>query len=272
MTENTTLSRFKQAEYTGENRCLPCTAVNTVIGAFAAAVVGAGVTISASLLYGTLVGGSVFIASLLAIYFRGYLVPKTPELTKQYLPRWALSLFGKEPVVEDSPIVSIDPEEELLRAGALKECDDSDDLCLTESFRTDWDREIRKVRENDAGREQLLELLDVADKRVEFREHGDAFQAYVEETPVGRWESEAAYLADAGGAIALEKFHRNWATLTVEAKSDLLSGLRLFIKDCPACGGSPSFSSDSRESCCSQYEVAAVSCPDCDARLFETRV
>lgn len=38
---------------------------------------------------------------------RGYLIPGTPELTKRYIPAWALKLFGRTPVEErplpDSP-------------------------------------------------------------------------------------------------------------------------------------------------------------------------
>ncbi len=264
------LDRFKQPEYTGENRCMACTAVNTVIGAVVAGGTGVVVASEVSVLAGTVAALGLFGLSLLLIYFRGYLVPKTPELTKQYFPPWLLALFGKEPA--EPVITAIDPERELMTAGALEECEDHEDLCLTDSFRSDWDGEIHRLRENGTDREQLLKLLDVDEQTVEFREHGSAFQAYVDGTSVGTWESEAAYIADLGAANALQTYHSNWDALGIEAKSQLLSGLRLFIEDCPACGGEPSFDTDTVESCCSRYEVAAVSCSDCDARLFETRV
>jgi hypothetical protein len=266
------LNRFKQPEYTGENRCLPCTVVNTLIAIVGTVALGTIAAVYVTVPVGLTVGVVLFALSLLTIYLRGYLVPGTPELTKQYFPPWLLSLFGKDPAEDEPVIASIDPERELLNAGALEECEDKEDLCLTDAFRSDWDSEIRTLRENGTDRKQLLELLDVGESTVEFEEHGDAFQAYVDGTPVGTWESEAAYLADLGGALALREYYSNWSSLAIEAKSELLSGLRLFIEDCPACGGEPRFATDTVESCCSQYEVAAVACSDCDARLFETRV
>lgn len=266
------LDRFKQPEYTGENRCLPCTVVNMLIAVVGAVALGAAVASFASVPTGAFAASVFFGFSLLAIYFRGYLVPKTPELTKQYFPPWLLSLFGKGPAETEPVITSIDPERELMNAGALEECENDDDLCLTASFRGDWDDKIQRLRENGTDREELLGLLAVDEDTVEFKEHGAAFQAFVDGTAVGTWESEAAYMADLGAANALQSYHPRWDSLAIEAKGQLLSGLRLFIEDCPSCGGEPSFDTDTVESCCSRYEVAAVSCSDCDARLFETRV
>ena len=267
-----TLERFRQPEYTGENRCLPCTVVNTLIAGVVSIVLVFGVGTAASIPAGIATGALFFGGSLLTIYVRGYLVPKTPELTKQYFPPWLLSLFGKNHAHLEPTISAIDTEQELVIAGALEECKDRDDLCLTDSFRADWDSEIDTLSQNGLDKEQLLELLDVDEQTVEFREHGKAFQAFVDETAVGTWESEAAYLADLGAASALVHYHPNWERLTIEAKGQLLSGLRLFIEDCPACGGEPEFEAETVESCCSKYEVAAVTCSACDARLFETRV
>lgn len=266
------LDRFKQPEYIGENRCLPCTVTNLVIAGALSVGIGVGVWSVLSPAAGIGAGGAVMAFSVLSIYLRGYLVPKTPELTKRYFPPWLLSLFGKDPASVQPTISAIDPESELVSAGALEERPDGEDLCLTDSFRADWDEQIQHLRETGAEREQLLELLDVDERTVEFREHGSAFQAYVDETPVGTWESEAAYIADLAAADVLVSYHPNWDRLALEAKSQLLSGLRLFIEDCPACGGDPAFGTDTVESCCSKYDVAAVSCTECDARLFETRV
>lgn len=266
------LDRFRQPEYTGENRCMACTVVNTLIATAVTFAVTVVITTRIALPAGVLSGAVVFSLSLLAIYLRGYLVPKTPELTKRYFPPWLLSLFGKDPAEMEPVVTSVDPERELLNAGALEECEDDEDLCLTPSFRESWESEIRRLRENDTDREQLLDLLTVDRQSVEFREHGNAFQAFVDGTPVGTWESEAAYIADLGGANALQTYHSRWNSLAIEAKGELLSALRLFIEDCPSCGGEPTFGTDTVESCCSRYEVAAVSCSDCGARLFETRV
>lgn len=69
------LNRYKQPEYIGENRCPPCTFVNIVLTSLLAGAVGL-VFLPAAV--------PVVAVALLTIYLRGYLVPKTPELTKQY--------------------------------------------------------------------------------------------------------------------------------------------------------------------------------------------
>jgi hypothetical protein len=267
-----TLERFKQPEYIGENRCRACTVVNLLIAGVASTGVGAGAGASLSTPLGVVTGIAVFALSALVIYVRGYLVPKTPELTKTYFPPWLLALFGKDPAEAEPTINAVNPEQELVRAGALEECDDSDDLCLTDEFREAWDGEIDRLQTDGPTRDELLSLLAVEERSVEFEEHGAAFQAYVDGTPVGTWESEPAYIADLAAANALVAYHPNWERLGVEAKSQLLSGLRLFIEDCPGCGGEPEFGTDTVESCCSKYDVAAVSCTECGARLFETRM
>jgi len=84
------IDRYKQPEYTGENRCPPCTVVNVVLAALLAAAVGAVLPVAAV---------PVFAAALVTIYLRGYLVPKTPTLTKRYFPDRLLAKFDK---AEDS--------------------------------------------------------------------------------------------------------------------------------------------------------------------------
>ncbi|WP_173424920.1 hypothetical protein [Natrinema salifodinae] len=80
---------LKDPEYTGENRCEPCTVLNLGI----AAVVSSAVARKSRL-------GGLFAAgvSIALIYLRGYLVPGTPTLTKRYLPPEVLRWFGKDPV------------------------------------------------------------------------------------------------------------------------------------------------------------------------------
>jgi hypothetical protein len=262
------LERFRRPEYTGENRCLPCTVVNAVIaGALALAAVGVGWTVSPAA--GIVAGVAVAGLSAASIYLRGYLVPGTPTLTKRYFPEWLLRLFGKaetapEPVTE----ADLDPERELMRANALEERPDGSDLRLTDEFREAWYGAIDRVE--GADRERLLELLDV-EGNVEYEEFGSAFTATVDGHTVGKWESRAAFHADLGAANVLAQRYPDWDALSIEVQSQLLNGLRLFIDACPSCGGEPEFGTDTVASCCSEYEVAAVACRDCEARLFESR-
>lgn len=92
---------LKQPEYTGENRCEPCTVLNLVI----AAVLGSVIARKSR------VGGVIAVGvSLALIYLRGYLVPGTPTLTKRYLPPEVLRWFGKEPEPETAGgLRAVDP-------------------------------------------------------------------------------------------------------------------------------------------------------------------
>jgi len=277
-----TIERLRQPEYTGENRCLPCTAVNTVIALVAGVSVGFLFATYVSTVAGVGAGSVVFGLSAAAIYLRGYLVPGTPELTKRYFPPWLLRLFGKapEPVTEppintppdvDEPGERLSPEEELMRAGALEECETDEDLCLTDGFREAWHDEIEsaaKVKDRDA----LFDLLEVDHAEVSLTEFEDGFRAQIRGTPVGVWESEAAYEADLAAAEVLSETYDGWGSLSSEGRSRLLTGLRIFLDRCPECGGEPEFGSETVESCCSTREVAAVSCADCGSRLFESPV
>jgi hypothetical protein len=274
-TSDGALSRLRQPEYTGENRCMPCTVVNTLLAAGAGAAVAAGGVVVATPVVGAGAGVAVLGVSLLAIYFRGYLVPGTPELTKRYFPPWLLRRFGKEPVLEHHQPVEtdaeFDPEATLVRVGALEECADSDDLCLTDSFGASWGDELESL-DTETGRDELLTLLDVDTGAVEYSEFGRAFMAQLDGQTVGKWESEAAFLADLAAARVFEQHYPGWSTLSLEERGQLLNGLRLFLDTCPNCGGHPAFDSETVESCCSTYDVAAVTCGDCEARLFEARV
>ena len=266
------LTSVKNPEYTGENRCLPCTVVNTVIGVAASVAVGGAVWSASSATAGLAVGGVVFGLSLASIYLRGYLVPGTPELTKQYFPPWLLALFGKGPAQRTAEYDSgVDPERALQDVGALEPCDTGDDLCLTPGFRDEWNDEIERVTAEDASRERLLDMLDIDEGDVTFTEFGDAFQVLLNDRAVGKWESEGAFLADLGAANVLSRRYDNWDEMPVEEQSRLLNGLRLFIDTCPECGGVPEFGTDTVESCCSTHDVAAVACTDCEARLFESQ-
>jgi hypothetical protein len=275
------ISRLRQPEYTGENRCLPCTVVNALIAvALGGAAAAAGVA-TGRVGLGLVAGAALTGLSLVTISLRGYLVPGTPTLTKRYLPPWLLALFGKEPAdgfagaagagsAEPTPDAEhLDPEAVLVGVGALEECADGEDLCLTAGFREAWEDGVEQARE--ADRDALLDMLGVSGA-VETEEFGDAFRLVVDGQEAGRWESRAAFLADLGAARALEARYEGWSDLPVRARGQLLSGLRLFIGTCPTCAGAPEFGTETVESCCSTRQVAAVACPDCGARLFETPV
>ncbi|MFT4905215.1 MAG: hypothetical protein ACI8UR_001789 [Natronomonas sp.] len=255
-----TVERIRQPEYTGENRCLPCTATNLVI----AAVVFAGVA-----LVSVPVAIAVAALSVASIWLRGYLVPGTPELTKRYFPEWLLAKFDKQPTPDPTPLDEFNPEQALLEAGVVEPCADVDDLCLTEVFETTW-RERMAALEDDANlRDGLAAQLDVDPETVTFESFGEAYVVRDGETNIGQWESRAAMLADLAAAKELPEWVTGWEALTPHHRSRLLGGLRVFIETCPTCGGAVTADTEIVESCCRSTTVVGVDCTECGDRLLE---
>lgn len=259
---------LRQPEYTGENRCIPCTAVNALIAVVVAAALW--------VLLAPGVGAAAFVVCVAAIGLRGYLVPGTPTLTKRYFPDRVLAWFDKRPtdnaavgVDGDADVEDVDAATELFAAGAIEECD-GDDFCLAEGFREAWLARADDIE----GREKLAasaaQYFDLdADDEVTFEPFGPSFTVLVNENRWGDYPSEAAFLAEVAGAEVLSSHHDDWDAFSLAAQSELLAALRLFLDTCPECGGPATLGEDTVESCCRDIHVVAVTCEDCDSRLFE---
>jgi hypothetical protein len=261
----TVVDRFQQLEYTGENRCTPCTAVNLVI----AVVVSALATVVST------VGGlGVFVLLVGTIYFRGYLVPGTPTLTKRYFPERVLRWFDKDtdstaPLSDESS--DIDPERILLDAGAVEPCREGSDLCLTDAFQTAWRENIAVARDYDLGEDHLAGALalPLQTEEVTIEQRGEAFVAYTDDAVIGQWGSPAAAIADVAAVSELSERDSNWSSLGPAEIARVLTSLRVFIERCPECDGPVRVEQEVVESCCRSYDVIASACQDCNARLFE---
>jgi len=255
--------RFRRPEYTGENRCTPCTVVNVAVLAAVSAAVAA-VSIPGSAV--------AFGAGALSIYARGYLVPGTPALTRRYFPDWVLAKFDKLDVPDSDSATGGDPAAVLEAAGAVEPCDATSDLCLTDSFEGAWRDRTEAVRGTDPDALTVTESLNVAPSAVDVTERGDAVRAEVSEGESLEWPSRRALAADLAAAALLEDRDPGWHRRTLPEQARVLRGLRVFLDTCPSCGGSVTPSADTVESCCREVEVVAVACDDCGARFLETRV
>ena len=258
------VDRVRQPEYTGENRCIPCTAVNLVV-----AGVGSGLIAK---LKSQKLGTTTFVASLGTIYLRGYLVPGTPVLTKQYFPDRVLRWFDKDtttPTPDET--IEIDPEQVLLNAGAVELCREGTDLCLTPEFQKAWRERIHTTRAREPAEDSLTDALNVApeDNQITIEQQGDAFVAYTDDAVVGQWSSQAAVVADVAAATELSKHVSDWSDFAPTEIARVLMSLRIFIEQCPECDGPVQVEQEVVESCCRSYDVVASACQDCDARLFE---
>ncbi|QLH80255.1 hypothetical protein [Halosimplex pelagicum] len=308
------VTRLRRPEYTGENRCLPCTVLNVGIASVGATLLGAWLVAAG---YSTAAAGvatAVLAVSLLTIWLRGYLVPGTPTLTKRYLPAPVLAAFGKTPDGSPEGIAAgvdgdagtdanasgateevgdgaaegdtgaaasagngdraegepVDPEALLERAGAIEPCR-GDDRCLTDDFERAWRDEIDAIQAgDDLG--PWLERFGLDDGEVTTKELGNSFAVSVDGRRVGSWESEAAFHADLAGAKLLGERLSGWGGLSARDRGQVCNGLRIFLETCPDCGSPVSFGTETVESCCTSRTVAAVTCDDCGARVFESPV
>lgn len=260
------LDGARRPEYTGTNRCLPCTVINVGIAAALAAIVA---------VVSVPIAVTVFLGSLLAIYLRGYLIPGTPALTKRYLPDRVLSAFDKDPRARrqsetaTTPDGSMDPLSILRAADAVRDAPDLDDVVLTPWFEAAWWDEMAELDGQHADGALLADLLDVDRDDVSFDWHGAAVVARIDGRWAGQWESRAAFVADLAAARVLDREFAGWTALPLAVRSEALGGLRLMLDYCPTCDGRIAVEQTVVESCCRSYDVIAGTCEGCDARLFE---
>lgn len=289
------INTLRQPEYTGENRCIPCTIVNLAITVVIALVAG---------YYHRLLGGLISGVSLILIYLRGYLVPGTPTLTKRYLPATVLRWFRTDPdtipvksgfggpereqasatnsssipnqsddrAIDYSPETEVgDPDAYFRDLGVLELCEDKDDLCLTAAFADRWSAAIDQIDKESISADQVATSFGVAEEDEEYEiENQDEGQMLIQdEMPVGQWPSNAALVADTGAATVLADLDPMWETRSPNQKGQLLKTLRLFLDDCPGEGGPIEYSEEIVESCCQSHNVLAVICGDSDERLVE---
>lgn len=263
MTRLALVDRFRRPEYTGENRCTPCTIVNVAIAAVASIVLG--------LVWAPLVVVS-FALFVAVIYTRGYLVPGTPTLTKTYFPDSVLRWFDKEPeptfAVDIDEETDLDVEAVLQDTGALEPCDDVEDLCLTPEFESAWTDAIERTDES-AMRNRLASIIGVEQSRISTTQAGDWFVARLDGDQIGRWESQAALVADMAADVALADRVTDWEALSPDYRSALARGLRIYLERCPDCGGTVAFGEETRSSCCRSWGVLVTRCEDCDTVLFQ---
>lgn len=252
------VSRLARPEYTGENRCRPCTVANVAIAIGLATGLAAVVSVP--------VGALALAAFLSIIYLRGYLVPGTPALTRRYFPERVLAWFGKEP--DRGRAVTIETADLDAIVDALSAADvvrrEGDSLRLTAAFRRRWRDRLETVGEAD-GTASTPETADIA-RTLDGQEVDRLDDATVEVDGrrLVRWESEAALAADVAADRELRERLDAWSTLDPDDRTEVLAGLRLLRERCPACEGELATTVDRLEHCCRRPRIAVDGdCEEC---------
>lgn len=223
------VSRIRQPEYTGENRCTPCTIINIGV-----------VTVFAVLLafFNPLLGALVVGAGVAGTWLRGYVIPYTPSFAP---PIVSTLPFGQN-LFEHSnrnrvPSGLSDPDTDSEQV--LVALDDADvlhgdtDLELTPTFYTDWHAHMDELQD-----ENLAAAVKGASPRVDHaRRHEDGDKAWVIVTDDDRslasetWLSLPVSIADVAAVRALTD-----RGVDPELAVDAAVPLRLFLDECPMCG------------------------------------
>jgi hypothetical protein len=259
-------ARLRQPEYTGANRCLPCTVVNVVLSG----VLGLGL----SAVFTPVLGLVAFLAAIALVYLRGYLVPGTPELTETYFPPWLLRLFGKEPIeTVDTASTRTDADREssadttdepLVAAGVVA----PDHTALTDDFHDAWVDRAATVASEGVDADDVAAAFGAASAR---RTSDTSF--VLDGSKSVHWGSAAAIAADVAGAALLDDRLDDWAASDRDRRQTLLLGLRLCLRACPACGGEVTLTQERVDPCCEKpHLVADATCDGCGAPLSDAAV
>jgi len=265
------LARLRRPEYTGANRCWPCTVANLAIAALGATNVYLWGVVLASATVAVATASAVAACSLAMVWLRGYLVPGTPRLS-EFLPAAVLGVFGKDvtptvargvtgPPTETDGGRGGDPVAVLHRAGVLNE-----DGRLSGEFRTAWDKEVTAADPVDGA--TLADRFDLP-AGTAVGEVGRGVAARANDERVATWPSVLAVRTDLAGAAVLADRVSDWGALTPGDRGRACAELRAKRETCPDCGGSLSTGSATVRSCCGHRDVVATECVDCGARLVE---
>lgn len=271
------VDELRQPEYTGPNRCLPCTVVNTALAAAVSVLVATTVSVGA----GT---GALAVCGI-AIYLRGYLIPKTPTLTKRYFPDRIHRLFGTHHVdpadVEAATAPSGVAADELgdasdhtsagdalLAEGVVVDSREADDLRLDPTFRDVWRHRIEELRESETGTERLAAHLDVDPDAIALEERDDEYAMLYEGGRVDGWPSRAAFLADLAVEPTLSEWCPEWESYEPGLRTEIIAGLRAFLERCPACDADLETAESAWETCCREGTDVTVACDACGDVVF----
>jgi len=266
MADQSVVDRLRRPEYTGENRCLPCTALNVALAVVAAVGVAAGGLAAGGSRAAAAGGGTVFAVALAAIALRGYLIPRTPAITRRYFPDRVLDAFGKGDA--DRPVLeSVDDEAvaaTLSRAGVLAA--DGDAVVLADGFRTAL-RDGIGSSDPDAQGDPDADGVRAALRADEVEALGPtSFE--VDGEGIERWVSAEAVAVDAALAAELDDRLDGWDDLDRGDRRDVLTGLRLRVERCPACGSPTGTTVERLDHCCRRPHVAVqTTCRECDTLL-----
>lgn len=155
--------------------------------------------------------------------------------------------------------------------GALQDRTGSEveDARLANSFRAAWLARAEELADSDDLDVTFADMLGVNSERVIVISHGSALVVNLDGELMGKWPSEAAFVADVAADRELSRLVRQWSRIPIDRRSEVVHALRALLDECPTCHGPVELSEETVESCCRSKQVLAATCEDCGARLLE---
>ncbi|MFP8956347.1 hypothetical protein ACLI4Y_06430 [Natrialbaceae archaeon A-CW3] len=271
------LDEVRRSEYTGENRCWPCTITNVVLLSIAVGVLfGRGRRKTAT---------ALATAGIAGIGLRGYLVPYTPRFAPSLVAALPVDPFdhhdaeeragslADSSVPDDSDGVSAHPDGEailtaLFEAGVV--VPEGEEIQLEPSFASAWSREMETLRNLD-----VEELAAIADERSDPAVDAHTRRSWGRPVIVLEPESGPSVTLRRGVAIAELAAARalEFESAVDDAAIRRAAGrpLRSLLEECPRCGGEVTIT---RSSCCGettpigQTPSEKLVCRACNVRYF----
>jgi len=269
-----TADRLRRPEHTGENRCLPCTALNAAI---------VGVAAFALSRRNRPLGVLALAAGAALISLRGYVVPGTPRFAPALVDPLPVEFdHGPSAGVEsgltadvksgstadvESDSLADDRDPEAMMA-ALVDADviapDGDQLYLDDAFRAAWEDRMAELRAL-SGRELAARTAAASHDSVEGEFHGERVLLAGDRDA---WLSRAVAIAETAAIETLAD-----RDLSHELRVQAAEPLRTFVRTCPVCGGD--VTDTTLRNCCGgpggvsgNPERPVRACADCDAVVF----
>ncbi len=256
----------RRPEYTGVNRCWPCTTLNV-------ALLGV-LSVATALVW---LPGAPVVAVLggAAVWLRGYFVPYTPRFGPRIARRLPIEFESAGSPSGGPPgdagaggLAGPDPDDPESLLGALVEAGvmtGGDRLHLADEFRAAWRRERSRLAELD-GEALAAAAVEAAPGEREATVHDvddGEWVRLVGEEPVIL--SRPVVIAELGAARALSDL----GAFDGSAAATGARAVRAFVEECPVCEAEVVESSTAN--CCGgrkEEPRPVLQCPDCERRLY----
>lgn len=162
---------------------------------------------------------------------------------------------------------SVDPEEYLFDAGAIRQTEDEAELGLTPEFEAELEAYVTEVDSEGVSESDLATLFGVGLDEVEKQDR--PYPAYKIIHTIRNWPTEAALVFDIAVDRILRERREDWDDVPPRQRYRIAQSLRTFQDDCLFCGGTVIYGDEPMESCCTETRVLTMHCDECGRRFME---